>query len=101
MRRNKLDCRSDLARQPNRKHCSKIHCKSDGGQNAHAAFGESRQVGVLWLPERMHCPIAFTGSANAGRLNSLDQVAAAFVERTKRTICLYISDRFIVVPSSP
>jgi hypothetical protein len=63
MRRNKLRCRSNLARQPNRKHYSKIHCKSDGSQDAHAAFGESRQVGVLWLPERMHCPIAFTDPA--------------------------------------
>src|SRR4029450_9524370 len=49
----------------------------------------------------MHCPIAFTRSGDAGMLISLDQVAAAFVQRTKRTICLYISDRFIVVPGSP
>jgi hypothetical protein len=44
MCRNKLRCRFNLIRQPNRKHCSNIHCKSDGSQDAHAAFGESRQV---------------------------------------------------------
>jgi hypothetical protein len=42
MRRKKLRCRSNLPRQPNQKHCSKINCKSDGSKEAHAAFGESR-----------------------------------------------------------
>jgi hypothetical protein len=38
-----LSARGEI-RQPNRKHCAKIHCKSDSSQDAHAAFGESRQV---------------------------------------------------------